>query len=226
MIICENPKIQAFNAIKADHLLSFIHCKDPVNSTFSENPLAMTNIDHFYFEPLNMKRPVVFNIKHSWKVFRITEESEDEAWIYDLSGKWLLQLTRKRNGDVVFQTGWVAKIAIDFQDAVNCIQFILSHPSFVLNVPLPHHFDVGLLTEPLRSDDHASKVCTLAIIAMGIRHSTDASADGSESVLQISVCLIGDIHICRCGCAWISTSVASALQISICFSQKPNFHIS
>ncbi len=58
-----------------------------------------------------------------------------------------------------------------------------------------------------------------------LRHSTDASVDGYGSVLQISGYLRGSIRICGCGCARISISGTSALQISAYFNQKTDFHI-
>lgn len=84
-----------------------------------------------------MKRPVVFDVDHSWRVFGLAHDLSDGLWMYDVSGNALLQLVKRCIKGLTFKSSWIAKVQVDLQDAVACIKLIMAQPNFVTGVPLP-----------------------------------------------------------------------------------------
>ncbi len=133
----ENPNIQTFHTTNAGDPFPFTHCHDTTNSSFEREKIKITDFDHLRFHPEEMKRPVVFDVDHSWRVFGLAHDLSDGLWMYDVSGNALLQLVKRCIKGLTFKSSWIAKVQVDLQDAVACIKLIMAQPNFVTGVPLP-----------------------------------------------------------------------------------------
>ncbi|PBK98137.1 hypothetical protein ARMGADRAFT_1075010 [Armillaria gallica] len=162
-----NPHLQAFNHPVGSLPLPLIVCQDRVNLAFVSDPLSAADINQFRPKPEEMKRPVVFDIKHSWRAFGSSLDLEEGLWMHDLSGKKSLELAKRRNLGMTFKPRWIADVKVDLEDAITCINFIMAHPAFIPSIPLPHYFDTDLLFCMLLSAEQARDICSLAVIAMG-----------------------------------------------------------
>ncbi|KAK0236484.1 hypothetical protein EDD85DRAFT_954349 [Armillaria nabsnona] len=165
--ISTNPHLQAFNHPVGSSLLPLIVCQDRINTSFANNSLTASDISQFNLNPEKMKRPVVFDVKHGWRVFRSSLDLEEGLWLFNLSGRKPLKLTKHWNRGMTFKSGWIADVKVDIEDAITCVNFIMAHPAFIPGVPLSHHFDTNLLTTTLLSVEQACDIRSLAIIAMG-----------------------------------------------------------
>ncbi len=163
----DQPHIQFFNTPVISTPLPLIFCQDHVNPSFVTDTLSLDDISQFSLTPKEMKWPVVFDIKHSWRIFGSALDLEEGLWMFDLLGRKPLELTKHRNKGMSFKTGWIANIKIDIKDVITCTNFIMAHPAFVLGIPLPRHFDTNLLSTILQLTEQAQDIHSLAVIVMG-----------------------------------------------------------
>ncbi len=163
----ENPNIQVFHATETGDPLPFIYCHDLVSSSFERENLKVTDLDHFYFSTKEMKKPVIFDIDHSWRVFSLAHNVLDGLWMCNLSGKAPLELIKRCIKGLTFKSSWIAEVQVDLQNAVAYIKLIMAHPYFVSGIPLPQYFNNSLLLSSLHSTDQAHQLHSLAITVMG-----------------------------------------------------------
>ncbi|KAK0435500.1 hypothetical protein EV421DRAFT_1908574 [Armillaria borealis] len=137
------------------------------NSSFEREKITITDLNHLRFTPEEMKRPVVFDVDHSWRVFGLAHDLPDGLWMYGLSGNTPLKLVKRRIKGLTFKSSWIAEVQVDLQDAAACINFIIAQPSFVHGNPLPRYFDDSLLLTSLQSTEQAHQLHSFTIIIMG-----------------------------------------------------------
>lgn len=89
-----NPHLQAFNHLAGALPLPLIVCQDRVNPSFISDPLSTADLTQFNPQLEEMKQLVVFNVKHSWRVFRSSLDSDEGLWMHNLSGKKSLELAK------------------------------------------------------------------------------------------------------------------------------------
>ncbi|PBK79375.1 hypothetical protein ARMGADRAFT_1040867 [Armillaria gallica] len=162
-----NPHLQSFHASDIINPSSMLYYQDRVEASFASQPLSLMDVTTIEAKPQEMKQPIVFDVKHSWRIFGSLLDSDEGLWMFDLSGRRPLELAKHRSIGMTFKSGWVADVKIDIEDAITCINFITMHPSFVPGTPLPHYFNTDLLSSILQSMEQARNLRTLAIIAMG-----------------------------------------------------------
>ncbi len=56
--------------------------------------VSLDNICQLSLMPEEMKRPVVFDVKHGWRMFGSALDSKDGLWMFNLSGRKPLELTK------------------------------------------------------------------------------------------------------------------------------------
>ncbi len=165
--ICRNPHLQTFHTPDIINPPSLLSYQERVDASFASQPLSLLDLTTIDAKPEEMKLPIVFDIKHSWRIFGSSLDSAEGLWMFDLSGKKQLELACCRNVGMTFKTGWIVDIKIDIEDAITCINFITAHTSFVPGTPLPRYFNTDLLASPLQSTEQARNLRALAVIAMG-----------------------------------------------------------
>ncbi|PBK98139.1 hypothetical protein ARMGADRAFT_1075012 [Armillaria gallica] len=162
-----NPHLQSFHVSDIINPPSMLYYQDRVEASFASQPLSLTDVATIEAKPEEMKQPIVFNVKHSWRIFGSSLDSDEGLWMFDLSGRRPLQLAKHCSISMTFKSGWVADVKIDIEDAIICINFITTHPSFIPGTPLPRYFNTDLLSSVLQSMEQARNLRVLAIIAMG-----------------------------------------------------------
>ncbi len=165
--ISHNPHIQVFHMTDIINPPILIHYQDQVDSSFVNNPPSSFDISLLETSPEEMKQPIVFNVKHSWRIFGSSLDSQEGLWMFNLSGRKPLELAKHHNLGMTFKAGWIANVKVDIEDAITCINFITAHLSFIQGIPLPHYFNTNLLTSPLQSMEQVYKLHMLAVTAMG-----------------------------------------------------------
>ncbi|PBK84515.1 hypothetical protein ARMGADRAFT_1037013 [Armillaria gallica] len=165
--ICHNPHLQAFHIPDIINPPSLLSYQERVDASLASQPLSLMDLATIDAKLKEMKLPIVFDIKHSWRIFGSSLDSAEGLWMFDLSDKKQLELARCHNVGMTFKTGWIMDIKIDIEDTITCINFIMAHTSIVPGTPLPHYVNTELLASPLQSTEQAHNLHALAFIAMG-----------------------------------------------------------
>ncbi len=201
--VLSDPHLQRFN-VNDNNPLPFIYCCDLSNPSFTSEILSISDVYCIWASLKEMIYLVVFNVKHSWRVFRYSLNKNNELWIYNLWGRKPLELSKRRNRGMTFKSHWITDVKLDLEDAVTYVNFIMAYPSYIPGIPLLSFFNNNLLLTVLTSSEQACTICFLAIIAMGelitfINHwrVTVGSnwASNFSSAMQAFICWIQLTHL-------------------------------